>query len=159
MSITLCPIGSLFGAGTAGGTISPLNTKGDLYTFDTGNQRLPIGSDDQVLTVDATEPIGIIWKDPAGGGDGFRAFYFIALELDFPNVGLWPVSDTAPTEVDGNDTTFDIVAFDDTTEEGRGLRVIIPAGTTNILFDLKHRRFTGFGAADIFFKVYAGVIP
>ena len=40
---------------------SPLTTNGDLYYYNLGNQRLPIGTLDQLLTVDAS---GIaLWKD------------------------------------------------------------------------------------------------
>jgi len=51
---------------TAGGG-SPLTTKGDLYTYDTGDQRLPVGADGQVLTVDSAETTGIKWDTPSGG--------------------------------------------------------------------------------------------
>ena len=40
---------------------SPLTTKGDLYTFDTANTRLPIGLNNQVLTVDTTTATGLKW--------------------------------------------------------------------------------------------------
>lgn len=50
------------GAVTGGaGTASPLTTKGDLYTYDTDNQRLPVGSNGQVLTADSAEATGIKW--------------------------------------------------------------------------------------------------
>lgn len=45
---------------TPGGT-SPLTTKGDLFTFDTGNQRLPVGSNDQVLVADSAQGTGLKW--------------------------------------------------------------------------------------------------
>jgi len=44
-----------------------LTTKGDVYTFDSDNQRLAVGSNDQVLTVDLTEPTGLKWATPASG--------------------------------------------------------------------------------------------
>ena len=42
---------------------SPLTTKGDIYTYDTDNQRLAVGTDDQILTADSTQPTGLAWKD------------------------------------------------------------------------------------------------
>jgi len=49
------------------GDSSPLTTKGDLYTFDTANQRLGVGTNGQVLTADSTEATGLKW---AAGGAG-----------------------------------------------------------------------------------------
>ena len=54
-----------------GGTNSPLTTKGDLYTYDTDNQRLPIGTNTHVLTADDTQATGMKWA-AAPGGDSFK---------------------------------------------------------------------------------------
>jgi hypothetical protein len=43
---------------------SPLTTKGDLYTFDTDNQRLGLGLAGQILSVNLSEPTGLEWIDP-----------------------------------------------------------------------------------------------
>lgn len=45
---------------SAGGT-SPLTTKGDLYTFDTANQRLAVGSNGTGLYADSDQATGIRW--------------------------------------------------------------------------------------------------
>ena len=42
------------------GTVSPLTTKGDLYTFSTDNTRFPLGSNGQALTVNTSTPPTII---------------------------------------------------------------------------------------------------
>lgn len=58
----------------AGGSASPLTTKGDLYGFDTGDARVPVGSDGQVLKADSADPLGVSWQDEsAGGGAGVLA--------------------------------------------------------------------------------------
>jgi hypothetical protein len=45
-----------------------LTTKGDLYGFGTSDARIPIGTNNHVLTADSTETLGLKWAAPAGGG-------------------------------------------------------------------------------------------
>lgn len=59
--------GTITIASTAGGG-SPLTTKGDLYTFDTNNQRLPVGADGTVLSSDSTQTTGLKWISASGTG-------------------------------------------------------------------------------------------
>jgi len=47
---------------------SPLTTKGDVYTFDTGNQRLAVGTDGYYLQADSTAATGLAWSAVAAGG-------------------------------------------------------------------------------------------
>lgn len=60
--------GGMKWAEAGGGTESPLTTKGDLYTYDSDNQRLAVGTDGQVLTADSGEATGLKWAAAAGGG-------------------------------------------------------------------------------------------
>ena len=45
----------------------PTTTKGDLSGFDTTFDRVPIGTNTQVLTADSTEALGLKWATPATG--------------------------------------------------------------------------------------------
>jgi len=47
---------------------SPLTTKGDLYGYSTLAARIPIGTNDQVLTADSAEATGLKWAAVGGGG-------------------------------------------------------------------------------------------
>ena len=53
-------------AADAGG--SPLTTKGDLYGFSTLDARIPIGTNNQVLTADSAQALGLKWATPSAGG-------------------------------------------------------------------------------------------
>jgi hypothetical protein len=44
---------------------SPLTTKGDLFGYDTANARIPIGTNNQVLTADSTQALGLKWATAA----------------------------------------------------------------------------------------------
>jgi len=47
---------------------SPLSTKGDIYTYDTDDQRLAVGTNGQLLSADSTQATGLKWVDePASG--------------------------------------------------------------------------------------------
>ena len=44
-----------------------LTTKGDMHGFSSANARIPIGDDDQVLTADSSEALGLKWATAGGG--------------------------------------------------------------------------------------------
>lgn len=54
----------LIGGGVGGGSSSPLTTKGDIWSFDTADNRFPVGLvNGQVLAVDSAEAFGMKWID------------------------------------------------------------------------------------------------
>jgi len=50
---------------TSTGT-SPLTTKGDIYGFSTVDDRVPVGTDGQILSANSVNPIGVEWVDNIG---------------------------------------------------------------------------------------------
>jgi hypothetical protein len=50
--------------------VTPLTTKGDLFTFTSVDARIGVGANGTVLTADSAESTGLKWATPASGGTG-----------------------------------------------------------------------------------------
>ena len=46
-----------------------LTTKGDLHGYSSSNTRIPVGSNDTVLTADSSEALGVKWAAVSGGAN------------------------------------------------------------------------------------------
>ena len=57
------------------GAVSPLTTKGDVYTFSTSDARLAVGTNGQVLTADSSEATGLKFATPSSGGKLIQAVF------------------------------------------------------------------------------------
>ena len=48
---------------------TPITTKGDILSFDTAENRLPVGTNGQVLEADSAQALGLKWATPSAAGD------------------------------------------------------------------------------------------
>lgn len=92
----------------------PLTTKGDILGYDSAADRIPVGSNGQVLTADSTQTLGVKWASPGGGGN------FVLLE-----------EHTASSSATLDFTTAITSTYDDYIIE---LLNVIPATDTEPLF-------------------------
>jgi len=66
---------AIFFSSDAADSTSPLTTKGDIYGFSTLDARIPIGTNNQVLTADSAQALGLKWATPDAGGKVLQVVY------------------------------------------------------------------------------------
>ena len=87
----------------ANASASPLTTKGDLFTYDTDDQRLAIGTNDFVLTADSAQPTGLKWALPSVHPTDERIYNHAGILRNFIGVTRWyPMRDITISEIRAN---------------------------------------------------------
>jgi hypothetical protein len=111
------------------------------YTDTEGVVELALGASGKVLKSNGPSAAPS-WEDESGGGGGGNLFRFNADELDLPLSSDWAVNANAGGAVDSNNSALNVVRFDDTTVEGIGFTIPIPAGVTSMALRFKSRAET-----------------
>lgn len=70
---------------------SPLTTKGDVYGFSTVNARIPIGTNNQVLTADSTQALGLKWATPASSSTSPFTVTPVSSNITMANLNIYLV--------------------------------------------------------------------
>jgi hypothetical protein len=142
----------------AGGDPSPLTTKGDLYTFDTADARLPVGTDGQILYADSAETTGLKWGDAptGGGGGGGRSYYLNGSVVQGTFAGITDMRQMSPVPIIGVGTDFTISSNgyikSFITDAGDPNKAVIPAGNWN--FELWFSANNGGGSPSFYVELY-----
>ena len=143
--------------------VSPLTTKGDIFTYDTDDARLPVGTNGQVLTANSATATGLEWVDAAGqtpwisniDGAGFAlldANYIevgSSLATPFASVGevRMPAEGALAWRNDADDADFRIYSTsDELTIEGWE-SIVIP--TANVTLDLGNAALSGIETLEL----------
>ena len=98
------------------GSLGVGTTKGDLYVVNTGLEleRVPVGTDNQILVADSANPLGVAWKDPTLAT--FADIQFNADLAIFKNIDLGGGAIANPSAASRG--THAVLGFNDTTING-----------------------------------------
>lgn len=129
------------GAGTATITV-PVQDLWDTISADTGSTTADNPTDTFTVAGGTDISTSIVGDTLTIDFTGFKTTEIFADQLLFPVTGDWAVGTPAAFTTDPNDTQTALRAFDDTTEEGVGFDLWVPAGATNITFTFVSRALT-----------------
>ena len=142
-----------------GGSSSPLTTKGDLYTYSTGDTRLPVGTNGQILYADNTTTTGVRWDaaPTGGGGVGGKSYYLNGGTTISGTFGaITNPKEMSPIPVVGSNTDFNISADgyiqSFITNVGDPSQTVIPAGNWN--FEMWFSASSAGGTPNFYVELY-----
>ena len=132
------------GGGEAG-VDPPTTTKGDVSGFDTSYARIPIGTNNQVLTADSTEALGLKWATAAGGylaptlggtviNSGATVSDLTSLSLSSANNIAWNVT-TSGVDIDFSEPDIQTISIAATTTFTTSNRAVGKTKTLRIITD------------------------
>lgn len=115
--------------GATPGTVSPLTTKGDLYTWTTTNARLPVGSNGQTLISDSTQTTGLRW----GTLGASNKISINTTTITFSGGGVYTIPIVAGTLGTNNAIHFKLLINSINLNSGDTITMSIKYGATTII--------------------------
>jgi hypothetical protein len=103
---------------------------------------------------------GIGWDIVSASSGTVKTYTFYANSLDSPTTSDFAVNALAPVISDPTNTAMNVRSFSNTIEQGVGLMVPVPLGSTTITFKIRGRPTTApASATTVTHKLYSRLVP